>query len=147
MPRCANSICASRLHPIAPYLSFESLEEVRLPAGTKMFFLNCPGMIDARHFADSSRYDPDRWLHDHRGPQDVRGAPDGRAYMQFGAGPRVCPGARHLAVVEMRLVMSMLAANFKSTLIIDPAEVREVCNFATGPSAVPMRLEPRSGTC
>jgi cytochrome P450 len=135
---------ASRLHPVAPYLSVEPLEEVRLngvrlPAGTKMFFLNRPGMIDARHFADPARYDPERWLHDNR---DTKGVHDGRAYMQFGAGPRVCPG-RHLAVVEMRLVMSMLAANFKATLMIDPADVHEVCTFATGPSAIPMRLELR----
>ncbi|KND61999.1 Cytochrome P450 [Candidatus Burkholderia verschuerenii] len=135
---------ASRLHAVAPYLSFEPLEEVRLngvrlPAGTKMFFLNRPGMIDARHFADPSRYDPDRWLHDNR---ETKGTHDGRAYMQFGAGPRVCPG-RHLAVVEMRLVMSMLAANFESTLMIDPADVHEVCTFATGPNAIPMRLKLR----
>ncbi|SAK72374.1 cytochrome P450-like protein [Caballeronia hypogeia] len=141
---------ASRLHPIAPYLSFEPLEEVRLqgvrlPAGTKMFMLNRPAMMDPKNFADPARYDPDRWLHEHRHP--VEGAPEHgpheqRAYLQFGAGPRVCPG-RHLAVVEMRLVVSMLAANFTAQLATNPADIHEVCTFTSVPSAMPVRLALR----
>ncbi|KND54916.1 putative cytochrome [Candidatus Paraburkholderia kirkii] len=62
---------ASRLHPVAPYLSFEPLEEVRLqgvrlPAGTKMFLLHRPAMMDPRNFANPERFDPDRWVHEHR---------------------------------------------------------------------------------
>lgn len=56
---------AIRLHPIAPYMSFEPLEEVRLkgvrlPAGTKMFFLSRPSMLDATKFSNPSYYDPMR---------------------------------------------------------------------------------------
>ncbi|SAL21564.1 cytochrome P450-like protein [Caballeronia peredens] len=145
---------ASRLHPVAPYLSLEPLEEVRLqgvrlPAGTKMFLLNRPAMLDPQNFADPGRYDPDRWLHDHRQIQDAasgcpahRGAHEPRAYLQFGAGPRVCPG-RHLAAVEMRLVLSMLMANFTAQLAVDPAQIREICAFTAVPSAMPMRLALR----
>jgi len=138
---------ASRLHPVAPYLSFEPLEEVRLhgvrlPAGTKMFMLNRPAMLDPRHFADAARYDPERWLREHR---REAGAPthEPRAWLQFGAGPRVCPG-RHLAAVEMRLVLSMLTANFVARLATNPANIREVCAFTMVPSEMPMRLELRA---
>ncbi len=139
---------ASRLHPVASYLSLEPLEEVRLqgvrlPAGTKMFFLNRPATTDDSHFAAPSQYDPDRWLHEHRDTEDGRSPHDARAYMQFGAGPRVCPG-RHLAAVEMRLVISMLTANFTARrLAVDALDIREVCNFTTGPNVMPMRLTLR----
>ncbi|WP_250535085.1 cytochrome P450 [Caballeronia sp. AZ10_KS36] len=139
---------ASRLHPVAPYLSFEPLEDVqlsgvRLPAGTKMFMLNRPAMLDARHFADAARYDPQRWLRDRRRDADADApAHEPRAWMQFGAGPRVCPG-RHLASVEMRLVVSMLTANFVARLAADPANIHEVCAFTMVPSAMPMRLQLR----
>ncbi|SAK89070.1 cytochrome P450 [Caballeronia ptereochthonis] len=150
---------ASRLHPVAPYLSFEPLEEVRLqgvrlPAGTKMFLLHRPAMMDPRNFGNPGRFDPDRWLHEHRHVQDAspggappecpahRGAHEQRAYLQFGAGPRVCPG-RHLAAVEMRLVLSMLAANFRAQLAVDPARIHEVCAFTAVPSEMPVRLSLR----
>jgi cytochrome P450 len=135
---------AIRLHPIAPYMSFEPLEEVRLqgirlPAGTKMFFLNRPSMLDANMFSNPSHYDPWRWLIDQRASINAH---EPRAFLQFGAGPRVCPG-RHLAAVEMRLVISMLIANFRARLTIDASEISEVCAFTTGPSALPMRLALR----
>ncbi|GJH19447.1 cytochrome P450 [Caballeronia novacaledonica] len=139
---------ASRLHPVAPYLSFEPLEEVRLqgvrlPAGTKMFMLNRPAMTDPNNYADPEHYDPDRWLHDHRHESaSERGAHEPRAYLQFGAGPRVCPG-RHLAAVQMRLVVSMLTANFTARLATNPADIREICTFTAVPSEMPMRLALR----
>jgi cytochrome P450 len=140
---------ASRLHPVAPYMSLEPLEEVRLQgvrlaAGTKMFMLHRPAMMDPDNYADPERYDPDRWLHDHRHEDAAseRGAHEPRAYLQFGAGPRVCPG-RHLAAVEMRLVVSMLTANFTAQLATNPADIREVCTFTVVPSEMPMRLALR----
>ncbi|MDR5802056.1 cytochrome P450 [Caballeronia sp. LZ001] len=141
---------ASRLHPVAPYLSLEPLEEVelqgvRLPAGTKLFFLNRPAMLDESHFSDPARYDPDRWLREHRlqaGEHANQGTHDPRAYLQIGAGPRVCPG-RHLAAVEMRLVISMLTANFTARLAQDAADIHEVCNFTVVPNRMPMRLALR----
>jgi cytochrome P450 len=133
-----------RLRPVAAIQSFEPLEDVclqdvMLPAGTKMFFLNRPAMLDARNFAEPLRYDPDRWLHQ-RDPS--RGAHETRAYMQFGGGPRVCPG-RHLASVEMRLVLSMLMANFTVELAVDPDTIEEVSAFTMVPSSMPIRLAVR----
>ncbi|WP_250514998.1 cytochrome P450 [Caballeronia sp. INDeC2] len=136
---------ASRLHPVAPYLSFEPLEDVRLqgvrlPAGTKMFMLHRPAMMDPNNYANPESYNPGRWLH--ASAASERGAHEPRAYLQFGAGPRVCPG-RHLAAVEMRLVVSMLTANFTAQLATNPADIHEVCTFTAVPSEMPMRLALR----
>ncbi|MEN8505921.1 cytochrome P450 [Paraburkholderia sp. SIMBA_050] len=134
-----------RLRPVAAVNSFEPLEDVcladiMLPAGTKMFFLNRPATLDEKNFSNPLQFDPDRWLHDGSRP---RTAHDPRAYLQFGAGPRVCPG-RYLAAVEMRLVLSMLMANFSIQMAVDPGTIREVTAFTMVPSAMPVRLTART---
>lgn len=132
---------ATRLKPIVPLLFFEPnvdvvLGGVALPAGTPLFFLLRPAMLDERHFAEATSYRPQRWAAGHgMQPHDVR------AYVQFGAGARVCPG-RHLAAVEIRLVLSMLARSFGVQLTTDPAGIREVMAFTMMPSSMPVRLIP-----
>ncbi|CAB3748551.1 cytochrome P450 [Paraburkholderia humisilvae] len=134
-----------RFKPVAALSSFEPIEDVtmgdvRVPAGTFMFFLNRPPMHDPGHFVNPERFDPDRWLHA-RDP--ARGAHEPRAYLQFGAGPRVCPG-RHLAGVEMRAALSMLVANFEMKLAVDPSEIEEINDFIMKPSKMPVTLTIRS---
>lgn len=133
---------ATRLKPIVPLLFLEPRADVEfggvaLPAGTPMFFLLRPAMLDEGHFADAAAFRPERWAAGHdRQPHDTR------AYVQFGAGPRVCPG-RHLAGVEIRLVLSMLLRNFSVSLAVDPSAVREVMAFTMTPNSLPVRLTPR----
>ena len=134
---------ATRFKPIVPLIFLEPLADVRLagvelPAGTPLFFVLRPAMLDERNFADAASFRPERWAAGH-GVQPH----DTRAYAQFGAGPRVCPG-RHLAGVEIRLVLSMLAKNFEMRLAIDPGSIREVMAFTMMPSAMPVRLAPRA---
>lgn len=133
---------ATRLKPIVPLVFLEPNEDVvldgvALPRGTPLYFLLRPAMQDDARFANAARFDPERWSAGH-GEQ----AHDVRAYMQFGAGPRVCPG-RHLAGVETRLVLSMIARHFDVELAVDPASIREVAAFTMMPSAMPVRLVPR----
>ncbi|SDC11954.1 cytochrome P450 [Paraburkholderia lycopersici] len=144
------AICieATRLRPVASVHSFEPLEDVvvgdvALPKGTRMFFVARPAMLDAKHFADPQRYDPWRWMK-HAGRESDEKAHDVRAYLQFGAGPRVCPG-RHLATVEMRLALSMLMKSFTIELAIDPAKIQEVQAFTMVPDTMPARLTKRAG--
>jgi cytochrome P450 len=149
------AICieATRLRPVASIHSFEPLEDVvvgdvALPKGTRMFFLSRPAMLDEQHFVDPQRYDPQRWMRRQEpGTQsgETRGAHDVRAYLQFGAGPRVCPG-RHLATVEMRLALSMLMKEFTIELTIDPAQINEVQQFTMVPDTMPVKLTPRAHT-
>ncbi|CAB3752190.1 cytochrome P450 [Paraburkholderia solisilvae] len=136
---------AGRFKPVAALSSYEPLEDVmmgdvRVPAGTFMFFLNRPPMHDPNNFVNPERFDPDRWL---QARDPARGAHEPRAYLQFGAGPRVCPG-RHLAGVEMRAALSMLVANFEVTLAVDPSEVEEINDFIMKPSSMPINLKIRS---
>lgn len=142
------AICieATRLRPVASVHSFEPLEDVvvdnvALPRGTRMFFVARPSMLDAKHFANPQRYDPWRWMK--RGEREAdEKAHDVRAYLQFGAGPRVCPG-RHLATVEMRLALSMLMKSFTIELAIDPAKIQEVQAFTMVPDTMPVKLNKR----
>ena len=136
---------ATRLRPIVPLLFFEPNEDVvvdgvALPAGTPMFFVLRPAMLDAARFASPDDYRPDRWA-----PGHAVGAHETRAFLQFGAGPRVCPG-RHLAGVEIRMVLAMLTRHFEFELAVDPAEIREVMAFTMMPSTMPLRLRPRTAT-
>lgn len=105
-----------------------------------MLFLTRPAMLDPLNFAHPERFDPDRWKH----PRDPsEGAHELKAYLTFGAGPRVCPG-RYLAAVEMRLVLSMMLRHFEIELAIDPAKIEEVSAFTMVPNTMPVRLKPRS---
>ncbi|HTH61921.1 MAG TPA: cytochrome P450 [Paraburkholderia sp.] len=141
------AICieATRLRPVAAVHSFEPLEDecvgdVALPKGTRMFFVARPAMLDAANFANPHLYDPTRWMRRH--DRDDSEAHNVRAYLQFGAGPRVCPG-RHLATVEMRLVLSMLMNEFTIELATDIANIHEVSQFTMVPDTMPVKLTPR----
>ncbi|MFM0513161.1 cytochrome P450 [Paraburkholderia sp. RL17-373-BIF-A] len=99
----------------------------------------------ARHtrraqFSNPLQFDPDRWLHDGSRPRTTH---DSRAYLQFGAGPRVCPG-RYLAAVEMRPVLSMLMANFSIRMAVNPSTIREMNAFTMVLSAMPVHLSART---
>lgn len=136
---------ATRLRPVAAVHSFEPLEDVcvggvALPKGTRMFFVARPAMLDPAHFAEPQRYDPSRWMRRH--DRDDGQPHDVRAYLQFGAGPRVCPG-RHLATVEMRLVLSMLMNEFTIELATDVANIQEVSAFTMVPDTMPVKLTRR----
>lgn len=131
---------ATRLKPIIPLIFLETLVDVELgdvaiPAATPLFFVLRPAMQDERHFGRAAEFLPERWAAGHAAVQPH----DPRAYAQFGAGPRVCPG-RHLAGVELRLVLSMLMRNFSMTMDGDPAAVKETLNFTMMPSAMVVRL-------
>ncbi|MCW5666789.1 MAG: cytochrome P450 [Piscinibacter sp.] len=148
---------ATRLRPVVPMFGLEPVVDVELgglalPRGTPMFFMLRPAMLDARRFADPQRFDPQRWQRAPAGsagpaaagcPHAATRAHDARAWLQFGTGPRVCPG-RHLAGVEMRLVLSMLARNFRVQLACEPAQVHEVMSFTMHPQAMPVRLALRA---
>ncbi len=134
---------STRFKPIIPMMFLESatdvdLGDIAVPEGTGVFLLLRPSMLDEQNFGSPHQFVADRWTAGHGAVEPH----DGRAYAQFGAGPRVCPG-RHLANVELRLVISMLARNFKMRLACDPASIEEVPGFTMMPSAVPVHLELR----
>jgi cytochrome P450 len=112
------------------------LSGVSLPPGTPLFFLLRPSMLDRKRLGRPEEFLPERWSSGHLEVQPH----DSKAYAQFGAGPRVCPG-RYLAGVEMRLVLSMLSRNFSMELAISPGSIKEIAAFTMMPNTMPVQLE------
>lgn len=140
-----------RFRPTVPLIFLEPTEEavvagIRLPPRTPVWLLLRPDMLDDRHFGDAATFRPERWEHGHMAAAPAGGgcpfAHEPRAHLQFGAGPRVCPG-RYLALVEMRLVLSMLMKSFRVELACAPEALREVLAFTMMPEHMPVRLHPR----
>lgn len=135
---------ATRLRPVAAFYALETVQDrvaggVELPAGTRMFYLTRPAQVSSRHFAQPLSYRPERWCSELGSMPGVHNA---RAFLQFGTGPRVCPG-RHLAGMEIRLVLSMLLRHFEVELACDPRQVRELLHFTLAPDRMPVRLRLR----
>lgn len=133
---------SQRLQPVVGMLSFTPssttvLDGVELTPDCIAYFITGPAMVDASNFHDPLSFDPRRWLERREGL-----AHEPRAFLQFGAGPRVCPG-RHLASVQMRLVLTTLLKNFRLELACAPEAIEEVNAFTVMPSQMPVRLRPR----
>jgi cytochrome P450 len=131
-----------RLKPAAPVQVVETPVErevggVRVPAGTRMFMLTRLVAQDAARFASPQRFDPGRWV----GHTDSSSEPN-RQMLPFGGGPRFCPG-RYLALVEAKMIASMVARNFTLETLPGIEDVREVLTFTMNPSAVPLRIRLR----
>ena len=96
--------------------------------------------MSADNFADSKSFRPERWLeaagHSAEGHNT-------QAFLPFGAGPRFCPG-RHLAMLEIKMVASMLCRNFDISRAPDSPPTEEVFSFTMMPSSVHVRLRQRS---
>lgn len=137
-----------RFRPTVPLIFLEANEDalvgdVSVPAHTLVWLLLRPDMMDDRHYSDAAAFNPQRWERGHAdGAQDCPVAHNARAHLQFGTGPRVCPG-RHLAQVEMRVVLSMLMKNFRVELACSPEDLREVLAFTMMPERMPVRLHLR----
>ncbi|MEO8311664.1 MAG: cytochrome P450 [Caldimonas sp.] len=136
-----------RLKPVAPLIAGQAVAEsvvgdVAIDPGTFVVGVMRHDATDATHFPDPLRFDPERWLGGAAGSPDAR-SPH-RVSMPFGAGPRLCPG-RYLALVEMKMLIAMLLANFEleSVGTADGSAAREVFAFAMGPAGLRMRLAPR----
>jgi cytochrome P450/nitrite reductase/ring-hydroxylating ferredoxin subunit len=132
-----------RLRPVAPLLFLEAIEDTRLgdvevPAGTAVFLIMRPAVLDPANFYEPATFRPERWL---------AGRPAGEAHeaatlMPFGSGPRICPG-RSLALVEMRVVLATLYASFDVERVGPRDDVREELSFTMKPTGLRLRLRPR----
>jgi cytochrome P450 len=80
---------------------------------------------------------PRRWLGETAGAHDVS------AQIPFGSGPRICPG-RVLALLEMKLLLSMLYRNFNVERVGGAEGVRENFAFTMSPVGLKVRLRRRS---
>lgn len=128
-----------RLKPVAPYIGVEPLEDTTLantniPAGTRLLLLTRQAGLRAVNRA--SEFDPARWL------DDGGDAPDQKAFLAFGAGPRFCPG-RNLALLEAKAALAMVARNFDVQLDESARPVSELFQFTMAPAGLRVRLRER----
>jgi cytochrome P450 len=131
-----------RLRPVAPILFLEAKVEtvvgdLLVPAGTRVAVLARPAACDPDHFVEPHAFQPRRWLGETVGPHDIS------AHIPFGSGPRICPG-RGLALLEMKLLLSMLYRNFNVERVGRAEGVRENFAFAMLPVGLKVRLRRRS---
>ena len=133
-----------RLQPVAPLLGLETNEEVTVgdvlvPRGTYVTLLTRQPAKDPRNFASPEEFLPERWLSDRpRGD-----AHNPAATMPFGSGPRTCPG-RSLAMLEMRVVLTMLLRSFDVERVGHSNDVRERFAFTVIPEELRVKLDHRS---
>ena len=130
-----------RLRPVAPIVILEAkietvVGDVLIPAETRVAVLTRPAACDPDHFVEPQAFRPQRWLHENAGAHDVS------AHIPFGSGPRICPG-RALAILEMKLLLSMLYRNFDVERPGGAADVRENFAFAMSPRGLKVRLRRR----
>lgn len=133
----------TRLRPVTPLLLFEAngeqrLGDLSLPAGTAVMLMTRLPLLDAARLDEPARFEPSRWL-DGRLASLQRDA----IHVPFGSGPRMCP-ARSLALIEVRLVLSMLYRNFDVQRVGVRSDVQEQSGFTMMPRGVKVRLVPRA---
>ena len=129
---------------VAPMLLLEpnadtQLRDIRVPKGTAVFVLTGHVGMQESNFVAAREFRPERWLH--------ASAADGashntRAFMPFGAGPRFCPG-RHLAMLEIRMVLGMLSRNFEVYRAPGTSPPGELYAFTMMPTELFVRFRPR----
>lgn len=132
---------ALRLYPPAwvitrRCLDGDILSGVEIPAGALV--ITSPWVVhrDPTAWPDPSRFDPTRFLPQHR-EQQVRSA-----YLPFGAGPRLCVG-REFALAEATLVLATLASRFRLAPV-PGHRVRPHAQVTVRPhGGLPMRLHRR----
>lgn len=133
---------ALRLHPVGPFMMFDAkvdttVGDLLVPKGTRVAVLVRPPSVSEEHFQDAQRFVPRRWL------APAPAVHDSSANFPFGSGPRMCAG-RSLAVLESKLLVSMLYKNFEVEQVGAASAVREKFAFAMTPAGLTVRLRRRA---
>jgi cytochrome P450 len=136
---------AIRLKPVAPILIFEPTEDIEIDnylfaKGCKIFTQFRLGSTSDAYFSNGKTFMPERWLKD----SSVSKCPVHNidAYTPFGSGPRFCPG-KNLAMLEMKMILTMLMKNFTVEMITPMNEINEIMAFTMTPSQFKIRLKKR----
>jgi cytochrome P450/nitrite reductase/ring-hydroxylating ferredoxin subunit len=135
---------AMRLKPVAPTILLEAnhdvvIGDVAVPKGTWVSLHTRPPALDSRNFSDPMAFRPERWLD----ADATGGVHDPSANIPFGSGPRICPG-RTLALLEMKVVLSMLFGDFDVERAGLATDVKEVFAFTMAPVGMRVKLRRRA---
>ena len=135
-----------RIKPVAPLLLNEPLEDVEIDGylskkGARLLIESRYAGMQEHNFSEPEQFKPERWIAHKIGKCPM--GHDTKAFVPFGAGPRFCPG-KNLAILEIRLVLSMLMKNFTVELITPKEEVREIMAFTMMASSYQVKLTKRN---
>lgn len=135
-----------RLRSVVPMIPVEPLMDTticgtHIPAGTRIMLLTHYASLQA-DVCEDENFVPERWLGE--GDDDLR-APNQKAFLGFGAGPRFCPG-HNLAFLEAKAALTMIARNFEMEFDDSLGPVREDFTFAMAPKGLRVRLRERVAT-
>ena len=132
-----------RLHPVAPIIGSEAVEDIvvadtAVPKGTMILLIPRVAAMSEIYFSHAADFMPERWLE----PTSENNSK--RVSIPFGAGPRMCPG-RFLAIEEMKMVMAMLVKNFDIERVDTPdgGHAQEFLTFTMGPAGLRVKLRQR----
>ena len=136
---------AMRLKPVAPILLFQPTQDMEID--NYLFKKDCRIVVNTRigatnsdYFTEGKKFKPERWLKTTESKCPMHNLD---AYMPFGSGPRFCPG-KNLAILEMKLVLSMLMKNFTIEMITPSDEIKEIMAFTMMASNYEVRLKKRN---
>lgn len=151
LPRLDAAVRESmRLKPVAPLIALEPnvdlvLGDVLVPAGTAVYLLMRQAAERGGGLEQPQAFRPERWLDDGHALRES-GADPARRLFPFGGGPRFCPG-RYLAMVEIKMLMTMVMRHFSIERIAGAPEVEERFAFTMTPGALPLLLRERRKSC
>ncbi len=120
-----------------PLVADDRVAGVRIPAGSIVVISSYANQHSQRFWDEPERFDPGRF-------EPSRRARIGAyAYFPFGVGPHACIG-KHMAVIEARLALAMLARRYRVVLASDEP-VRPTPGITLTPSApIRARLKRRA---
>lgn len=128
-----------RFKPVAPVMLFQAIDDIELEGvfiekGQRILTQHRYGAVQEENFTEARQMKPERWLKESKCPMH-----NTEAFSPFGGGARYCPG-RNLAILEIRMVMSMLLKNFEVELITPYDSVKERMAFTMMSSPYQVRL-------
>jgi cytochrome P450 len=133
-----------RLKPVAPLLLFEATSTIELEnhlfkKGEKVVVNTRAGATNDDYFSDGKYFKPERWMQNQAAKCPVHKT---EAFLPFGSGARFCPG-KNLAILEMKLVVSMLMKNFTLEMITPLKDIQEIMAFTMMASPFEIQVSKR----
>ena len=134
-----------RLKSVAPVMLVEPLEDIEMDQykfnkGSKIVLLTRAAGLREEYFSESEKMLPERWSNTGPSKCPVHNL---SGFLPFGSGPRLCPG-KNLAILEMKLVLSMIAKNFQIELVEPKQHVEEKMAFTMMPGRFEIILKSRN---
>jgi cytochrome P450 len=132
-----------RMRSPAPVMPLENqvdiiVGDLFVPKGSAIELMTRLPAMSEKNFYKAEGFHPERWLKD----ESQAGAHNPRSSVPFGSGPRICPG-RALALLEMRLVLSLIARHFDLKRVGKAEAVQELTAFVMTPVGIRIQLEKR----